>query len=646
MANVRDCFKKLGNAVSSSDRAGIIASIAGGMTDAEAVRAALGESVQDIMEVSALIEEAGGKVERIVDPLGTISDMQRRLLDNLHAERIEVAEKIQAVNDELDVIEAIEAHIRNYNERQGISAIPTDLNDPISVENVLSAMLFNPDQREWLRVGNLGLKGTHPIEIVESFMLQQERKLNLLMKQKAHKAAQESIDARMQTVFYGERRNVISETQLPKKLFQDMEDGALPWTVKSSGEGDLYIRRHGTNAGMPFRERQSANDIAISFDKEVLLTDYMYYLLQYLQPKMAARARGTAQQAIRLGDVNEVILGHFLSNQHFQTIDRPLLQAVHNLTAVNLAFTDKMGGLAVPSIAVLPEGAGMTGFGEITLIGTKDLGDPQQMPLFDADAYAVRYPKPEYPRAESEGVTALIEEARPWSVKIEGLEHAGLPDEILTNTRRFPDANKLIEYMLRSNAVKAWFLSDQFGQDSDPTMQDIQPRFVWGWQDDIIEFFAGDLSAEQLDWEDSRRVKHMKKAARVVRRAIRSHYYKKTGYGFEGLTKATAARRAEIIHARTEDFINRAGIINDNGSLTQQAYDRLKTDSRLKDSQQIDDVNTRDYLDMRIRAAHAETKFKEWVDGKVLGVMGEPRLKIGRHARKYRAQNERQAPGH
>jgi hypothetical protein len=112
MANVRDCFKKLGNAVSSSDRAGIIASIAGGMTDAEAVRAALGESVQDIMEVSALIEEAGGKVERIVDPLGTISDMQRRLLDNLHAERIEVAEKIQAVNDELDVIEAIEAHIR------------------------------------------------------------------------------------------------------------------------------------------------------------------------------------------------------------------------------------------------------------------------------------------------------------------------------------------------------------------------------------------------------------------------------------------------------------------------------------------------------------------------------------------------------
>lgn len=88
---------------------------------------------------------------------------------------------------------------------------------------------------------------------------------------------------------------------------------AYPWTIKSSGEGDLYISRHGDKAGTPHKERQGPNDFAISFNRDVLLPDYMYYLLIHLQPKIAARARGTAQQAIRKGDIHDVILEHFQS---------------------------------------------------------------------------------------------------------------------------------------------------------------------------------------------------------------------------------------------------------------------------------------------------------------------------------------------
>jgi hypothetical protein len=84
----------------------------------------------------------------------------------------------------------------------------------------------------------------------------------------------------------------------------------LPW--KTGGkEGDLYIQRIGINAGKVTKSRTSVNDIAISFDKNQLLPDYAYYLLTYLQPKIQARARGTAQQGIRKSDIDEVLIEYF-----------------------------------------------------------------------------------------------------------------------------------------------------------------------------------------------------------------------------------------------------------------------------------------------------------------------------------------------
>ncbi len=69
-----------------------------------------------------------------------------------------------------------------------------------------------------------------------------------------------------------------------------------------------------------------------------------------------------------------------------QDTGRPKLSALHNISEDALAAADKFGGLAVPSIAVVKEGMGLRGFGGITLIGEKSLGDPSQVPVFDADA--------------------------------------------------------------------------------------------------------------------------------------------------------------------------------------------------------------------------------------------------------------------
>lgn len=73
----------------------------------------------------------------------------------------------------------------------------------------------------------------------------------------------------------------------------------------------------------------------------------------------------------------------------------PALIATHNLTEANLLHAAKIGGLPVPSLAVVKADAPMTNFGEITLIAPKDLIDPKgyaKAQTFGADIYSPRYP--------------------------------------------------------------------------------------------------------------------------------------------------------------------------------------------------------------------------------------------------------------
>lgn len=75
------------------------------------------------------------------------------------------------------------------------------------------------------------------------------------------------------------------------------------------------------------------------------------------------------------------------------------LVAQHNLSAENLLFADRMGGLAVPSLAVTKKQHILEGFGEITLLAAPEMVDPKgyaKAKVFGADIYSPRYPRITY----------------------------------------------------------------------------------------------------------------------------------------------------------------------------------------------------------------------------------------------------------
>ncbi len=73
------------------------------------------------------------------------------------------------------------------------------------------------------------------------------------------------------------------------------------------------------------------------------------------------------------------------------------LVALHNLKVDNLIEADRLGGMPSPSIAVLKSHKRFTDYGEITLIGRRELVDPQADPsnrVFSGDVYT----RPAHPR--------------------------------------------------------------------------------------------------------------------------------------------------------------------------------------------------------------------------------------------------------
>ena len=71
--------------------------------------------------------------------------------------------------------------------------------------------------------------------------------------------------------------------------------------------------------------------------------------------------------------------------------------ATHNLSADNLMHAVRMGGLAVPSLAITNSDDSLTGFGEITLIASRELIDPKMgAKVYGADIYSPRYPQISY----------------------------------------------------------------------------------------------------------------------------------------------------------------------------------------------------------------------------------------------------------
>lgn len=140
----------------------------------------------------------------------------------------------------------------------------------------------------------------------------------------------------------------------------------------------------------------------------------------------------------------------------------PSLIIQHNLTGENLLHALRMGGLVAPSLAITKATDPMSNFGEITLIGRKEMADPRgyaRPKVFGADVYSPRYPDVHY-KFDAKGEKVLRDQIERFS-SVTGERYFDL-DELQKKGAR---------YLQSTGTMMAAFLTEKgiaFERYSDP----------------------------------------------------------------------------------------------------------------------------------------------------------------------------------
>lgn len=266
----------------------------------------------------------------------------------------------------------------------------------------------------------------------------------------------------------------------------------------------------------------------------------------------------------------------------FSLKDSKSLMAVHNISADKLRAAAELGGLPVPSLAIIRKGESkFDAFGDITLVAAPSLVDPKvnsASKVFNADVYSPRFPQ---------GVRWTIDRKemnRVWKRLAKQSEALG--NVLSTELDENEVEKKGLEAFEGSSAVKMAFLEEK----------------------GITPLLAYDVPEEGLPAEVT----------------------KFTGTRWEIAEnpefKKAAAAYFETIVAKLPDSGLREAYFDENGQPNSPEVDRLARDVVKLREKPVDRYGSERNFDEQIQKAGLEEEFRNWVKKEFSSVLTRRRL--------------------
>lgn len=310
------------------------------------------------------------------------------------------------------------------------------------------------------------------------------------------------------------------------------------------------------------------------------------------------------------------------------------LLALHNKDENSILAAIKLGGLPMPSIAIVKARDGHTKYGPISLVFSKDTIDPQLFranKVYGGDAWTPTAPRVDYP-VNSKKASHVEHELHRLAgdVSVAGgifgnsaaLCSVGIDD---TSTR---STAELAERLASTDTVRAAYLADQ-GKSLEPMKMDkVWDKFGNDTLQKVVDRLGVNTLAEiEANLETGESVKDaLGENAEVIRDILRD-YYREQG---EPMLRRMAVKRhwtdAEINERRQtridnsmdgvsiftlEDIVRHAWDMYQDGGATKGEIDRMATSDALRSA--VDD--------------HA---VEEWIAGKLDGLLGEAGIYNGK----------------
>ena len=295
------------------------------------------------------------------------------------------------------------------------------------------------------------------------------------------------------------------------------------------------------------------------------------------------------------------------------------LVAVHNLTEQNLRDAFYLGGLPMPSIAVVKAAQGHSMYGPISIVFGRESIDPQtdsRNRIYGGDAYTPTAPAVEYPvnydqmRAVEKRLAGLSEKVAGGVFRNDSaLQRAGVDEESSMS------APELADKLARDDSIRAAYLADQ-GKTLDPVMQ--KKEFSPFGNDALTKLvqkigaqkLAGiEASMEAGDYQPVQEIED------TVRQIIRDSYEEQHRRFLDRKPELKEKRinyfMENNVHTYTVDnfIISAWEYYQDQGATTSE-IDRWATSDKLHEAASVEDV-------------------KAWLLPRLEGVLGEPGIYNG-----------------
>lgn len=296
------------------------------------------------------------------------------------------------------------------------------------------------------------------------------------------------------------------------------------------------------------------------------------------------------------------------------------LLAMHNMTVDNLRGALKLGGLPMPSIAIVKASAGHSKYGPISVVFEKNTIDPQadrRNKVYGGDAYTPTAPQVEYP-VRYEAMQRVEKHIAELSEQVAGgifrndtaLRRLGIDSESSMS------AEALADRLSRDDSVQAAYLADA-GKALEPVRKLKEfSRYGNGALQQLVQDIGVQELARINAEMDAGNYDAATDAEKSVRDIIRSAYEVKHR-GFLDRKPELKQQRIDkymddnVSRITVEDFVRNAWeFYQDNGATTDE-IDRWATADKLHEAVDPADV-------------------KKWMLGQLDGVLGEAGIYNGK----------------
>lgn len=288
------------------------------------------------------------------------------------------------------------------------------------------------------------------------------------------------------------------------------------------------------------------------------------------------------------------------------------LVTVHNLSEENLNKAMDLGGLAVPSLGITKRDTAYTDFGDISLIGTKDMVDPRKgTPVFSQDAYTQTFPEPVWEKSvKPEGAKEVSREFEA-AAKESGFTDEG--QKLTHSLQANPNRKNFIHSLLTSNVGAYLFLKSK-GIKLDPVMT--KPgNFSKIVTDSNFIKVAEEIYKTDPTLAESKNIKRLSDAY------IES-FEKNGGEGGPLVRKVIAKAKENGTPLKKEKLRSLMSEAIESKKNFVPAEDKLQTGYALKD-----------------KANEYRGEFEQWAEKQADKAFGEPMIKVGNQLKPITLEN-------